>query len=110
MIKSIQDILHALGITMNYTGYHYIEIAVELATNDIGRLCNIIKEIYQPVADICSCPCARVERNIRTVIFKAWNTNKALLIEIAGFKMYAPPTVSEFISILVAYLKCNQDG
>ena len=45
-----------------------------------------------------------VERNIRTVIFRAWKVNRPLLSQLAGFPLEAPPAVSHFIEMLANHL------
>lgn len=105
MKTTLNEILYTLGITGKYKGYQMIIIAVELALEDEGRLCSVMKELYQPVAYICACPCHCVEHNIRTAIFHAWRMNKEFLFDIAKYPLYAPPSVSEFITILVSYVQ-----
>ena len=74
-----QKILRALGITRNYDGYRLILAAVQLAVEDEDCLRLVTKEIYRPVFILCYCPLANVERNIRTVVFRAWKVNRPLL-------------------------------
>lgn len=104
MNTNIHNTLHTLGITRNYDGYRLTLTAVKLALEDESRLRFVTGQIYRPVSVICSCPLAHVERNIRTVIFRAWRVNKAFLFKIAGFPLDAPPSVSHFIEMLVDYL------
>lgn len=104
MNTNIHNTLHTLGITRNYDGYRLTLAAVQLALEDANRLRFVTGQIYRPVSVICSCPLAHVERNIRTVIFRAWHVNKAFLFKIAGYPLDAPPSVSLFIEMLVDYL------
>ena len=104
MKTTLQNALRTLGITRNYDGYRLTLNAVQLALEDEKRLRFVIREIYRPVAALCNCPLAHVERNIRTVIFRAWRVNRPFLSELAGFPLEAPPTVSHFIEMLVNYL------
>ena len=101
---TIQKTLRALGITSNYDGYRLILAAEQLAVEDEDRLRLITKEIYRPVSILCCCPLANVERNIRTVIFRAWKVNRPLLSQLAGFPLEAPPAVSHFIEMLANHL------
>ena len=75
MKTTIQKTLRALGIIRNYDGYRLILAAVQLAVEDEDRLRLVTKEIYRPASILCCCPLANVERNIRTVIFRAWKVN-----------------------------------
>lgn len=101
---TIQKTLRALGITRNYDSYRLILAAVQLAVEDEDRLRLVTKEIYRPVSILCCCPLANVERNIRTVIFRAWKVNRPLLSQLAGFPLEAPPAVSHFIEMLANHL------
>lgn len=104
MKTNIHNTLHTLGITRNYDGYRLTLAAVQLALEDESRLRFVTRQIYHPVPVICSCPLTHVERNIRTVIFRAWDVNRTFLFEIAGFPLDAPPSVSLFIEMLVNHL------
>ena len=101
---TIQKTLRALGITRNYDSYRLSLAAVQLAVEDEDRLRLVTKEIYRPVSILCCCPLANVERNIRTVIFRAWKVNRPLLSQLAGFPLEAPPAVSHFIEMLANHL------
>ena len=101
---TIQKTLRALGITRNYDSYRLILAAVQLAVEDEDRLRLVTKEIYRPVSILCCCPLANVERNIRTVIFRAWKVNRPLLSQLAGFPLEAPPAVSHFIEMMASHL------
>ena len=101
---TIQKTLRALGITRNCDGYRLIPAAVQLAVEDEDRLRLVTKEIYRPVSILCCCPLANVERNIRTVIFRAWKVNRSLLSQLSGFSLEAPPAFSNFIEMLANHL------
>lgn len=104
----IYNHLHQLGITGNYIGHKQASIAVQLALEDENRLQSITHEIYEVVAERCGCNVKSVERNIRTVIFRAWRTNREQLIQMAGFPLTAAPTVSQFIDILATHILRTQ--
>ena len=104
MKTTIQKTLCALGITRNYDGYRLILAAVQLAVEDEDRLRLVTKEIYRPVSILRCCPLANVERNIRTVIFRAWKVTRPLLSQLAGFPLEAPPAVSHFIEMMASHL------
>ena len=63
-----RSVLHQLGIGKSYSGYDYIQYAIELIEQDESVLAGITKILYIDIArefhtsDIC------VERNIRKVI------------------------------------------
>ena len=101
----IKELLHSLGITGKYRGYTYTMIACELALEDETRLYCITSEVYNRIASECECGKASVERNIRTVIMKAWKLRRERLVEMAGLPLSAPPTVSDFIDYLITYIQ-----
>ena len=105
MTETIKNVLHHLGITRNYQGYHQTAIAVKLVIEDEVRLLSVTKSIYWPVAEECSCNPLTVERNIRTVILNVWRNNREYLNQIAGFHLSAPPTVSQFIDIIATHIQ-----
>lgn len=104
MKTTIQKTLRALGITGNCDSYRLIPAAVQLSVEDEDRLRLVPKEIYRSVSILCCCPLANVERNIRTVIFRAWKVNRLLLSQLAGFPLEAPPAVSHFIEMMASHL------
>ena len=69
------------------------------------RLEAVTKEIYREVAKRCGCNWSAVERNIRTVVQRAWRINRPLLIRMAGYPLEVPPTASEFIAIVANYIQ-----
>lgn len=103
----IGNVLRPMGITRNYRGYQQVIVAIRLVIEDESRLQSITKEVYSRVAEECNCPVLTVERNIRTLIFRAWSVNREYLCEIAGFPLTAPPSVSEFIDIMATYIQQN---
>ena len=101
----IRTTLQKLGITCNYAGYKQLILAIELALEDEDRLCRITRQIYWAVADRTFSPRRNVERNFRTIIFRAWKINSQLLTKMAKFPLFAPPSVSQFLAIMVTHLK-----
>lgn len=65
----------------------------------------MIKGIYSEVARRRDCSWSAVERSLRTLVQRVWRVNRALLIEMAGYPLDSPPTVSEFISIVVNHIQ-----
>ena len=97
--------LQSLGITPNYKGHRQAAIAILLALENEGRLDHVIKDIYWEVADRIGCGRSDIERNLRTVSHRAWKVCRPRLESIARYHLYAPPSASEFISIMTAYIK-----
>lgn len=101
----IKTELQILRIPPCYHGYKQSRLAIELAVEDEDRLMDITKQIYWIVAETCSCDRACIERNIRTVIHVAWKENPSRLSVLAGYQLNAPPSASEFISMLSTYIQ-----
>ena len=103
-MTTIQDTLRSFGITRCYKGFQYAAYAIQLAVEDESRLEAITKEIYEETAEHFGCNGAAVERNIRTVVERAWKINSRLLREIAGYNLDHIPTASEFIEIMATHI------
>lgn len=102
--------LHYLGITRNYRGFKQVCIAVELIKEHPERLHNVMQNVYYVVAKECGCSPLCVERNIRTIILKAWNCNYSRLCEIANCNLLSPPTAAEFVDLLSTYIDERKIG
>jgi len=98
---TIHRILHYLGLTENYKGYWQLYSAIRLAYQNPKKLTNIVKEIYEVVAQEYNCSVYCIERNIRTLILKIWVNNKEELFAITQITLSTPPTVSNFISFII---------
>lgn len=101
----IKDLLGSLTVTAKYRGYPITVAACELLLEDEMLLYSVNKELYPKIAERCNCRKETVERNIRTVILHIWDRNREHLFEIAGYEMEVPPTVTEFLGILICYLQ-----
>lgn len=101
----IQIILRRLGICTTYKGYKATVIAISLALEDEDRLNSITKEIYTEVADRLGSTPSAVEKNLRTVVQRAWKINPADLERMAGYRLEYMPSVSEFLDILFNYIQ-----
>ena len=104
----IKDLIGSLSVTAKYRGYPITVAACELLLEDELLLYSVNKELYPKVAERCVCRKETVERNIRTVILHIWECNRNRLFEIAGYRMETPPTVTEFLGILICYLQRAQ--
>lgn len=101
-LNEIYDLLHRLGITANYNGYFYTAYAVHLAVERPQRLLLVTKWLYADVADHYGTNWKAVERSLRTAITVAWETNPALLSELAGHPLREKPRPANFLAILAA--------
>ena len=103
----IERELIILNIRKRYAGHKLIKCVVLLVIENEDRLRHVIRDVYEPTALRTSFKTKQVERTIRPMIFKAWDTNRVQLNEIAGTELMTPPTVSEFIEYLADYVKEN---
>ena len=102
----IEDTLRQLGVGGNYIAQQRAVTAIQLAIEDEDRLLYVTKNIYLPVAQICGCKWTAVERNLRTLIQSCWNQlDHDFLNVIAGTQLRQPPTNSQFIDMMAAYLR-----
>ncbi len=101
----IRDEFRRLGITKRYHGYRQALLAIELAVEDEARLLRVVEQIYGAAAEQCGCGACCVKRDIRTIIYRAWAVNPDRLKGLAGYPLYAPPSVSEFISVMAAHVQ-----
>ncbi len=104
-MEQIEREIQLLGITKRYRGYRQTAFSVELVLENEDCLYNVTEQIYQVVARRCSCGSSCIERNIRTASHTAWRMNLPRLRLIAGYPISAPPSASEFISILATYIQ-----
>lgn len=103
-MATIQNILRLFGITGRYKGFYYVCFSIQLAVSDDLRLSAVTKEIYMATALHFNCNWKSVERNIRTVVIRAWNVNPDLLSQMAGYTLDGTPTASEFIEIISSFI------
>ena len=101
----IKDLIGSLSVTAKYRGYPITVAACELLLEDELLLYSVNRDLYPKISARCGCRKETVERNIRTVILHIWDRNRPRLFEIAGYEMEVPPTVTEFLGILICYLQ-----
>lgn len=104
METKIREALHSLSISGNYKGYFITILACKLIIEDETRLYNIMNNVYLAVSKAFNCNLDNVERNIRTIIYRAWTLQRERLNEIAGYTLIEPPIVSEFLAFLSSYV------
>lgn len=96
--------LRTLGIGRQYLGYNITIKAVRMVLQDENCLLCIKQGIFVPLARQQNCDWRAIERNIRTVIHRAWDINRVYLGELAGYPMEQAPTVTEFVEMLSAHI------
>lgn len=96
--------LRTLGIGRQYLGYNITIQAVRMVLNDENRLLCIKQGVFLPLSEQQHCDWRTIERNIRTIIHRAWSVNREYLGELAGYPMRQEPTVTEFVEMLSAHI------
>lgn len=99
----VQD-LRTLGIGRQYLGYNITIKAVRMVVRDENRLLCVKQGVFVPLSEQQQCDWRTIERNIRTVIHRAWYINQPYLSELAGYPLHQEPTVTEFVEMLSAHV------
>lgn len=102
--RHIEQLLEAMGISRLYLGYDIAAEAVWRILQSGGSLVCLREQVYLPLAEKHHCPLTLLERNLRTVIRRAWIINAQLLQDISPYPLHAQPTVSEFLDILCTHI------
>ena len=102
--RTITQDLRTLGIGRQYLGYNITIKAVRMVIHDENCLLCIKQGIYVPLSQQQHCDWRTIERNIRTIIHRAWCVNREYLGELAGYPMRQEPTVTEFVEMLSAHI------
>ena len=105
--RSIHELLLTLGIGHQYLGHNITAQAIAIVMRDENSLLCVKKGVYMPIAAARQCDWRTVERNIRTVIHRAWTLHGDSLARIAFYPLRQEPSVSEFLDILVSHLLRN---
>ena len=104
-MEKIYHTLRTLGIGRTYKGYYYTAHAVWMVMADATMLLYISKDLYPEIAKKHHTSVNCVERNIRTVVSRCWESEYIEALEsMAGVRLYRKPTSGEFIDILSNYL------
>lgn len=98
--QTISEILYTLGVGRQYLGYGITMEAVEMVLRDENCLLCVKQGIFVPIGTQRGCDWRTVERNIRTVIRRAWRTNPSGLAQLAVYPLRREPTVTEFLDML----------
>ena len=106
--RRVSHLLRRMGVTPNYTGFHQAARAACEAARRPELMLSLSKWLYPLVAREMNTTGAAVERNIRTVILRAWRQNPELLRQCARFPLNKRPTCGEFLDMLAACLEGPQ--
>ena len=101
-----ERLLRLLGVSGKLTGFRYAVYMVEQVRDQPENMILITKRLYAQTAAHFQPTPSCVERNLRTLIQSCWNyPDHSFLNLIAGAELRQPPTNSQFIDILAAYLR-----
>ena len=106
--RRVCHLLRRMGVTPNYTGFHQAARAACEAARRPELMLSLSKWLYPLVAREMNTTGAAVERNIRTVILRAWRQNPELLRQCARFPLNKRSTCGEFLDMLAACLEGPQ--
>ena len=106
--RRVCHLLRRMGVTPNYTGFHQAARAACEAARRPELMLSLSKWLYPLVAREMNTTGAAVERNIRTVILRAWRQNPELLRQCDRFPLNKRPTCGEFLDMLAACLEGPQ--
>lgn len=105
--NEVQQLIYSLGVSGNYKGFCQTTYAVVLAVQDPQYLLSVTKKLYPDVAKYFGTTWTAVERNIRTIVAIAWETDSERLSAIAGYSLSQKPNVAQFLSILTFYVSSH---
>ena len=101
-----ERLLRLLGVTGRLSGFRYAVYMIEQVRDQPDNVLLITKRLYKQTADHFGTSPSCVERNLRTLIQNCWShLDHDFLNVIAGTQLMYPPTNSQFIDILAAYLR-----
>ena len=99
--SSILDLLRPLGITERYFGVRQLIQAVEMVMENPDTIHALQKEVFSEIALQYSVSWGAVERNLRSISQKAWDTDSGYVEKLAGYPMSKRPTASQLIEIIL---------
>ena len=102
--RQLHELLYTLGIGSHYLGHNITAQAIQLICCNKDSLLRVKDGIYIPIATQFQCDWRAVERNIRTVVHRAWTLNRPLIEHMAFYPLDHEPTVTEFLGILSVYV------
>ena len=99
--SSILDLLRPLGITERYFGVRQLIQAVEMVMENPDTIHALQKEVLSVIGEQYSVSWGAVERNLRSISQRAWDTDSGYVEKLAGYPMSKRPTASQLIEIIL---------
>lgn len=101
-----ERLLRLLGVSGKLSGFYYLVYMLELVKKKPENILLITKRLYRQTAQRFGTNADCVERNVRTLVRACWRQpDHTLLDRISGCPLTQPPTNTEFIDMLAAYLR-----
>ena len=104
----ILDLLRPLGITERYFGVRQLIQAVEMVMENPDTIHALQKEVYDVIALQYSVSWGAIERNLRIISQRAWDTDPVYIEKLAGYPMSKRPTASQLIEIILHNVQREQ--
>lgn len=98
------QMLHRLGITINYAGFYQTAYGLARAAQDPGLLQALRKELYPQIALQYNTGASCVEHNIRTIRILIWKKHRKALFAELGHPLARCPGNARFLAYLTACL------
>lgn len=101
-----ERLLRLLGVSGKLSGFYYLAYMLELVKQKPDHILLITKGLYRQTAQHFDTSADCVERNVRTLVRACWRQpDHTLLDRISGYPLTQPPTNTQFIDMLAAYLR-----
>ena len=106
MANDTGRLFRSLGVTGRLYGYRYMEFIVDYMFHHQDDHQFLTKSVYPATEKHFDVIPSSVERAVRTLIQTIWRrTDHSNLDHIAGVRLEKPPTNSEFIDMIVAFIQ-----
>ena len=102
----IKNLLAWLGVTRSYKGYQPMVDYIAQALQDEQTLQHTTKQ-YAAISKAYGCKENALEKNMRTVVKRAWETHPERVQKLSGYDSFKQPTITEFVDMCVTYLLRN---
>lgn len=103
-----ERLLRLLGLSGKLSGFYYAVYMLEQVREKPECILLITKRLYRQTAQHFHTSSGCVERNLRTLVQACWRQpDRGLLERIAGHPLSQPPTNTQFIDMLAAYLRSS---
>ena len=103
-----ERLLRLLGLSGKLSGFYYTVYMLEQVREKPECILLITKRLYRQTAQHFHTSSGCVERNLRTLVQACWRQpDHGLLERIAGHPLSQPPTNTQLIDMLAAYLRSS---